>query len=461
MTRTRLCRPFALLAAVAFAGCAEADPPPVPCHFDLVDQVDADRALDHLRHLSVEIGPRVASSPEEREAAEYLAGVLEGFGYAVEIQDFPREGIVAHLDVHTPTDFRVNVAFGRVPQTPAAEYPFLTGDEGVRGQVVDCGEEACPVEVAGQFALVTPSGDAEGRVRAAAEAGAAAVIVHGSDWRRFTTQMEDPPVPFVTVNLDAAEAMREVLSSSEDAILDVTLRINRYSTSQNVIATRPVEGNPDAPIVIFTAHYDSVEKSPGASDNGSGTVGLLEFARIFRNVETDFELRFAAVGAEEVGLQGARHYVRVLPEAERARIVANFNTDMIGTAGPDQTQLFVNTLDGDNLVARSARASREGLGLPPEMMRAPFQRGASDHVAFADVGIPAANFIWREPETIALEPWYHHPHDTFENVSRERIETAMHVVVGAATQVICADPDAVVAEVEADRAARAAEGEGG
>jgi Zn-dependent M28 family amino/carboxypeptidase len=47
--------------------------------------------------------------------------------------------------------------------------------------------------------------------------------------------------------------------------------------------------------------------------------------------------------------------VRELPEAERARIVANFNTDMIGTAGPDQTQLFVNTLDGDNLVARSAR----------------------------------------------------------------------------------------------------------
>jgi hypothetical protein len=71
------------------------------------------------------------------------------------------------------------------------------------------------------------------------------------------------------------------------------------------------------------------------------------------------------------------------------------------------------------------------------MMRAPFQRGASDHVAFADVGIPAANFIWREPETIALEPWYHHPHDSFENVSRERIETAMRVVVGAATQVVC------------------------
>jgi aminopeptidase YwaD len=461
MIRSVTFRSLALLAALVFAGCAETDPPPVPCHLDLVDQVDADRALRHLRHLSVEIGPRVASSPEERAAAEYLAGVLEGFGYEVRIQEFPREGIVAHLDVHTPSDLGVNVAYGRVPQTPASEYPVLTGDTGVRGQVVDCGAGACPPEVAGEIALVTPDGDAAARIRGAAEAGAVAVIVHGADWRRYTTQMEAPPVPFVTVNLDAAEAMREALAASDDAPLEVTLRIIRYTTSQNVVATRPVEGKPDAPVVIFTAHYDSVEKSPGASDNGSGTVGLLEFARIFRNVETDFELRFAAVGAEEVGLQGARHYVRELPEAERARIVANFNTDMIGTAGPDQTQLFVNTLDGDNLVARSARAAREALGLPTEMMRAPFQRGASDHVAFADVGIPAANFIWREPGTIALEPWYHHPHDTFENVSRERIETAMRVVVGAATQVICADPAAIVAQVEADRAAREAGGEEG
>jgi aminopeptidase YwaD len=116
----------------------------------------------------------------------------------------------------------------------------------------------------------------------------------------------------------------------------------------------------------------------------------------------------------------------------------------------------VNTLDGDNLVARSARAAREQLGLPEEMLRAPFQRGASDHVAFADVGIPAANFIWREPETIALEPWYHHPHDMLENVSAERLETAMRVVMGAATQVICEDPAVIRAQVEQDRAAREA-----
>lgn len=464
-------RALAVAAAVGFAGCSDPEPPPPPsCDIELASAVDEGRAMDHVRHLSVEIGPRVASSPQEREAARYIAAELEGYGYEVEIQEFPREGIVAWAEVLEPAGMTLHVAAGRVRETSASEYPLLTPEGGITGRVVDCGRggaggadgvgadgtapgASCPPEVAGQIALVTPgeNGDAEGLVRAAAEAGAVAVILHGEDWRRFVVSVDEAPVPFVTVNLDTAEAMREVMDAPAGGGLEIRIQVNLETTSQNVIATRRVEGDPEAPVVIFTAHYDSVEQSPGASDNGSGAAGLLEFARVLARVPTGFELRFAAVGAEEVGLRGARHYVAELPEGERGRILANFNTDMIGTAGPDQTQLFVNTLDGDNLVARSARAARGQLGLPEEVLRAPFQRGASDHVAFADEGIPAANFIWREPETIALEPWYHHPHDAFENVSAERLGTAMRIVVGAATQVVCADPTAVRAEVERDR----------
>jgi aminopeptidase YwaD len=444
-------RTTTVLALAAVFGCTEpGPPPPVACTFDLVEQLDVDRAMGHLEVLAGQIGPRVASSPAEREAAEYLAAELEGMGYDVEIQEFPREGVVAQVEVRAPDGLELHAAAGRVRDVAPADSPVLTPAGGIAARVVDCGEGPCPPEVAGQIALVTPpdGGDAqavdpETLLAEAAGAGAVAVILHGPDWRRYTVAVDTAPVPFVTVNLDAAQAMREVLAGAEGeggegpGTLELTLLLTHHTTSQNVIATRPVEGNPDAPVVIFTAHYDSVEKSPGASDNGSGTVGLLEFARVLRRVDSDFELRFAAVGAEEVGLQGARYYVSQLSESERARIAANFNTDMIGTAGEAQTQLFVNTLDGDNLVARSARAAREALGLPEAMLRAPYQRGASDHVAFADAGIPAANFIWREPETIALEPWYHHPRDRLENVSPERLGTAMQVVLGAALQVIC------------------------
>ncbi len=424
------------LLGLVVAGCGERVEPPPPCEIGLVESIDVERVLDHLRVLSVDIGPRVASSPEEREAAEYIAGELERLGYEVEIQSFPRAGISARVEVLEPEGLRIYPAFGRVEGMSGADYPLFTPEGGVRGRIVDCGEGACPAEVEGQIALLTPGeASADERVLAAAEAGAAAAIVHGPTWRRFAASVEAPSIPFVTVNLDTGEAIREA------GEVEVALHIIWNESSQNVIATRPLEGVEDAPIVIFTAHYDSVEQAPGASDNGSGTAGMLELARVLRDVPVGVELRFAAVGAEEVGLVGSRYYVRELPDEERSRIIANFNTDMIGTAGEDQVQLFVNTLDGDNLVAQSARAAREQLGYPEELLRAPYQRGASDHVPFHDAGIPAANFIWRDPETIALEPWYHHPYDTFDRVSSERLRTALRIVLGSAVQVICESPE--------------------
>ncbi len=433
-----------LVAPLFLGGCADPAeaPPPAACEVELVQLLDTDRVMEHIRVLTVDIGPRVASSPQEREAAEYLAGELRSMGYEVEIQDFARPGLLATLSVEGPGDLRLFAAVGRIRGVPAAEFPRLTGPEGVRGPVVACGAGPCPEGVAGGIALLAPSEeDAGARIRAAAQAGAAGVLLHGPDWRRFgVTLDEDPGVPFATVNLDAAEALQDA------GEVTLTLAITFHEGSQNVIATRPVEGRPDAPVVIFTAHYDSVEKAPGASDNASGTAGMLELARILAEVPVEAELRFAAVGAEEVGLVGSRYYVAQLPEEERARIVANYNMDMIGTAGEAQTQLFVNTLDGDNLVARTARMAREALGYPEDLLRAPFQRGASDHVAFADAGIPAANFIWREPETINLEPWYHHPYDTIERISEDRIHTALRIVLGAATHLICQGPEGLGAE---------------
>ncbi|TVR64245.1 MAG: M28 family peptidase [Gemmatimonadales bacterium] len=406
------------------------------CGPELLSRIDMDRTLEQLRFLTEEIGPRVAASPQEAEAAEFLAQELREAGYEVEIQEFPRTQVVTEIDILTPTDLTFHAATGRIRETPATEYPLQTPEGGLTGRVVDCGAGTCPAEASGHIALLT-QGDApaEQVIARASEAGAVAAILHGSDWRRHMAAVDpgDSAIPFVTVNLDAAEAIR---AAGE---VEINLRVTRFDTSRNVIATRPVEGRPDAPVVVFSAHFDTVEKAPGASDNGSGTAGLLELARIFADVPTEVELRFAAVGSEEVGLVGARYYVSQLSEAERARIVANFNTDMIATAGEEQTALFVNTLDGDNLVSRSARIARDILGYPEDLLMAPFQRGASDHVAFYEGGIPAANFIWRNPENAELEPWYHHPRDTMEHISRERYHTALRIVLLASLQVVCED----------------------
>ena len=421
--------------AITLGSCT-ADPP--SCDLDLLDGLDIDQAMAHISHLSEEIGPRVVSTPEEREAADYIAVELEGYGYEVEIQEFPRMTVHAYLTVQTPEPQVLNVRVGGLDEISPVDYPLLTPDGGISAQVIYCGHGeagAFPTEVRGQIALVTRSDEEPAEVVSrASQAGAVGVLLHNTDWHNYRVRLAQAAIPFATMNAEAAEVLRGA------GDVTVNFQVNRYETSQNVIATRTPTANTDGAqsIVVFSGHYDSVPMSPGANDNASGAVGVMELARLFASVPLGVDVRFLACGGEEGGLVGARHYVAQLSEEERERVVANFNMDMIATAGPEQTTLFVNTLDGNNLVAQAALAAADTLGYAG-LLNAPYQRGASDHVAFADSGIAAANFIWRELETIALEPWYHHPHDKMENVSADRFRTALEIVAAASIQVMCGD----------------------
>ncbi|MGD2123922.1 MAG: M28 family peptidase [Gemmatimonadota bacterium] len=427
----------ALAVVIAILLLPSCTAPPPACDLSLVDQLDIEGAMAHMAYLSESIGPRVVSTPEERQAAEYIAAELEGYGYDVEIQEFPRATVHAYLTVETPEPEVVNIRAGGLRGVSPEDYPLLTPEGGISGRVVYCGSgeaDAFPTEVSGHIALVTRSDEDPAEVidRARA-AGAVAVLLHNTDWKNYGLRVAEAEIPFATMNSEAAEALRGYGHAT------VNLQVHLYETSQNVVATRPQPDQTDEsrPIVVFSGHYDSVALSPGANDNASGTAGVMEMARLLARVPLAADVRFLACGGEEGGLVGSRHYVAQLSEAERERVVANFNMDMIATAGPDQTTLFVNTLDGENLVARAALLAADTLGYA-DLLNAPYQRGASDHVAFADSGIAGANFIWRELETIALEPWYHHPHDKMENVSAERMRIALEIITGASTQVMCA-----------------------
>ncbi len=408
-----------------------------PAAFDrgITSQVDIDRMMDHLSYLSEDIGVRVASTPEEKESADWIAGVFEEYGYEAEIQEFEFINRVAYLTMTEPEEMQIDVQIGgsRLESHPAAAP--LTTEEGITATVVDCGfgnVDEFPEEVEGNIALIKRGQNTFVNMLARAEAaGATAVLIQNNDWRIFKVNVTGASIPYATMNDEAGELLR-----GEEEVI-VNLQTLQYDTSQNVIATRkPNNKNRDTGnVVVYSAHYDSVPTAPGASDNGTGVVGLLELARILSSMPIDTEVRFLAAGAEEVGLVGSRYYVSQLSEEEKGTIVANYNMDMIGTAGEAQTHLYVNTLDGDNLVSRTAREAAERLGYG-DMIIAPFHRGASDHVAFFEAGIAAANFIYRCPETAALEPWYHQPYDTIDRVSPERLQTAVEIVAAASYDVI-------------------------
>ena len=102
-------------------------------------------------------------------------------------------------------------------------------------------------------------------------------------------------------------------------------------TTQNIIATFPGTVHPEE-VVILSAHFDSTSTNPfwlapGAEDNASGTVALLEAARILRYYRFDRTLKLIWFNAEEQGLYGSAAYVADHPTAN---IIGVVNLDMFG-----------------------------------------------------------------------------------------------------------------------------------
>ena len=163
--------------------------------------------------------------------------------------------------------------------------------------------------------------------------------------------------------------------------------------SANLIGDRAGVGSTRG-LVIVTAHLDSINiaggpaaTSPGADDNGSGSAGVLELGRLLATRSWQHDVRLILFGGEEEGLFGSKQYVAALPPAERSRVRAVLNMDMIGTKN---TALPTVMLEGapvsSSQINALATAAATYTGLKVETSLNPF---ASDHVPFINAGVPA------------------------------------------------------------------------
>lgn len=99
-------------------------------------------------------------------------------------------------------------------------------------------------------------------------------------------------------------------------------------TGKNLIGSHPGTSFADK-VIINDAHYDTVNNAPGADDNGSGTVGVMEAARLLSRYPYKKSLRFIGFDLEESGLVGSIRYVSLgIPAGEQIEGV--FNHEMIG-----------------------------------------------------------------------------------------------------------------------------------
>ena len=103
-------------------------------------------------------------------------------------------------------------------------------------------------------------------------------------------------------------------------------------TSNNIIITKTGTVYPDTYLII-DGHYDTINGT-GTNDNGSGTVLILELARLLKDIDTEYSIKFIHFSGEEDGLIGSNYYVNntVIPENMDIRLVLNID-EVGGLAG--------------------------------------------------------------------------------------------------------------------------------
>lgn len=106
----------------------------------------------------------------------------------------------------------------------------------------------------------------------------------------------------------------------------------------NVVATLPGSQPESADrVYVVSGHYDSrslgimdtATHAPGANDDGSGTVAVLELARVMAAHEFNATIVFMAVAAEEQGLHGAAHWAETA-KAAGTDVAGMITMDIVG-----------------------------------------------------------------------------------------------------------------------------------
>jgi Zn-dependent M28 family amino/carboxypeptidase len=208
--------------------------------------------------------------------------------------------------------------------------------------------------------------------------------------------------------------------------------------SRNVIAEKIGSGNDSRQVVIVTAHLDSINlaggpaaTAPGADDNGSGSAGVLEIGRALRDQTAKHDLRFILFGGEEQGLFGSKHYVASLSSAEKKRIRAVVNMDMIGVSNQTTRSVLIEGAQLSQIVISGlSKAAGTYTELTVETSLNPF---ASDHVPFINAGIPAVLTI---EGADSANGNVHSAKDTLDKIDSELALEILRMIVAFVTEQI-------------------------
>lgn len=230
-------------------------------------------------------------------------------------------------------------------------------------------------------------------------------------------------------------------------------------TYRNVVGIkypdRPGQG-PELPPLLIEAHYDTVSGSPGADDNASGLVVLLEVAARLQARPLARPIWLVAFCLEEQDRLGSQAFATRL-KREGRELAGAIILECVGFArseeGTQQTPpgvpisvptqgdflAMVGNEGSRSLMAQleqKARLKTLSLIVPGRGEALPHTR-RSDHASFWDAGYPAvmltdtANF---------RNPHYHRETDTMDTLNLEFLSTVATTVTEAALHIAGIQP---------------------
>lgn len=264
---------------------------------------------------------------------------------------------------------------------------------------------------------------------------------------------ETTTVPQLTMASEHWSRIARLLQQNKDVTLELNVVNTFYDDDPmqyDTIAEIPGTDKKDE-LVMLGAHLDSWHAGTGATDNGAGTIVMMEAVRILKalDIKPRRTIRIGLWSGEEEGLLGSQGYVEhhfgsrppmddpnmkgmptllrreagpVTVKPEQARVSAYFNVDN-GTGRIRGVYMQENEAVAP--IFEEWMKPFKDLGMTTLTMR---NTGGTDHLSFDAVGIPGFQFI---QDPIEYETRTHHSNmDLYDRLQPDDLKQISVIVAG-------------------------------
>jgi peptidase M28-like protein len=273
--------------------------------------------------------------------------------------------------------------------------------------------------------------------------GGTVFVQSGGSWKMGETAT----VPEVTVALEQWDRIARLIERKTDVELELNVTNTFYDDDPmqyNTLAEIPGTDKKDE-LVMVGAHLDSWHSGTGATDNGAGSVVMMEVMRILKalDVKPRRTIRIGLWTGEEQGLLGSQNYVQqhfgsrppidepdmkgmptllrreagpVTTKAEQAKVSAYFNVD---NGSGKIRGVYLQENEAVAPIFEAWMQPFKDLGMSTLTMR---NTGGTDHQSFDAVGIPGFQFI---QDPLDYETRTHHSNmDVYDRLQADDLKQA-------------------------------------